>query len=152
VSRGGTEEQAKEFLTRLYQNAPVLDTAARAATMTFSKKNIGDVHLTWENEGQQEVQDSNGELELVYPPVSIRAEPHVAWVDENVKKHGTAEVAQAYLEFLYSPRAQAIIAKHFYRPNSVGDREKYADKFPAVKLFPITAVAKNWDDASQRFF
>jgi sulfate transport system substrate-binding protein len=152
VTRGGTEEQAKELVTKLYEQTSVLDTAARAATITFSKKNIGDVHLTWENEAQQEVKDSNGELELVYPPVSIRAEPHVAWVDENVKRHGTADVAQAYLEFLYGPRAQLIIAQHFYRPNSEGDRQKYADQFPPIKLFGITAVAKNWDDALQRFF
>src|SRR5262249_53713944 len=106
LSRGGSEEQAKDLVTKLYHQTPVLDTAARAATITFSKKNIGDVHLTWENEGQQEVADSKGELELVYPPVSFRAEPHVTWVDENVKKHGTADVAEAYLEFLYTPIAQ----------------------------------------------
>jgi sulfate/thiosulfate transport system substrate-binding protein len=152
VTRGGTEEQAKEFLTKLYQQVPVLDAAARAATMTFSKKGIGDVHLTWENEGQQEVEDSKGELEIVYPPVSFKAEPHVAWVDENVKKHGTADVAQAYLEFLYTPVAQQMIAKHFYRPNSQGDRQKFADRFPPIKLFGVDAVAKNWDDAYQKFF
>ncbi|HZZ26679.1 MAG TPA: sulfate ABC transporter substrate-binding protein [Pirellulales bacterium] len=152
ITRGGSEAQAKEFLTKLYQQTPVLDVAARSATMTFSKKGIGDVHLTWENEGQQEVQDSHGELEIVYPPVSIRAEPHVAWVDENVKKHGTTNVAQAYLEFLYTPVAQQMIAKHFYRPNSEGDRQKFADRFPPIKLFGITAVAKDWDDACQKFF
>jgi sulfate/thiosulfate transport system substrate-binding protein len=152
VTRGGTEDQAKELVTKLYQQTPVLDTAARAATITFSKKNIGDVHLAWENEAQQEVKESGGELELVYPPVSIRAEPHVAWVNENVKRHGTADVAQAYLEFLYSPRAQLIIVQNFYRPNSQGDREKYADKFPPIQLFTITDVSKNWDDAIARFF
>ena len=152
VTRGGTEEQAKDLVTKLYQQTPVLDTAARAATITFSKKNIGDVHLAWENEAQQEVKESAGELELVYPPVSIRAEPHVAWVDENVKRHGTADVAQAYLEFLYNPRAQQVIAKHFYRPNSAGDREKFADTFPPIKLFTITEVSKNWDDATAKFF
>jgi sulfate/thiosulfate transport system substrate-binding protein len=152
VTRGGTEEQAKEFVTKLYSQVPVLDVAARAATMTFSKKSIGDVHLTWENEGQQEVQDSKGELEIIYPPVSFKAEPHVAWVDENVKKHGTADVAQAYLEFLYTPVAQQMIAKHFYRPNSEGDRQKFSDRFPPIKLFGITAVAKDWDDAYQKFF
>jgi sulfate/thiosulfate transport system substrate-binding protein len=152
ITRGGTEEQAKELVTKLYQQTPVLDTAARAATITFSKKNIGDVHLAWENEAQQEVRDSKGELELVYPPVSIRAEPHVAWVDENVKRHGTADVAQAYLEFLYGPRAQQIIVDNFYRPNSIGDREKYANKFPAIKLFTINDVAKDWDTAITKFF
>jgi sulfate/thiosulfate transport system substrate-binding protein len=152
VTRGGSEEQAKDFVTKLYQQTPVLDTAARAATITFSKKNIGDVHLAWENEALQEVQESNGELEPVYPPVSIRAEPQVAWVDENVKRHGTADAAEAYLEFLYRPQAQQIIAKHFYRPNSEGDRQKFSDTFPPIKLFGVTAVAKNWDDAISRFF
>jgi sulfate/thiosulfate transport system substrate-binding protein len=152
ITRGGNEQQAKEFLTKIYQQTPVLDTAARAATMTFSKKNIGDVHLTWENEGQQEVQESKGKLELVYPPVSFRAEPQVAWVDENVKRHHTEDVAKAYLEFLYTPEAQEIISKNYYRPNSAGSRETYADKLPAVKMFDIKAVAKDWDDANARFF
>jgi sulfate/thiosulfate transport system substrate-binding protein len=154
VTRGGTPEQAKEFVTKMYspEHTKVLDAAARAATITFSKKGIGDVHLTWENEGQQEVLDSKGELELIYPPVSFRAEPQVAWVDANVKKHGTEKVAKAFLEFLYTPEAQEAIAKNFYRPNAADSREKYADKFPAVKLFDISSVAKNWDDACQRFF
>ncbi len=154
VTRGGSEEQAKAFVTKMYspEHTKVLDVAARAATMTFSKKGIGDVHLTWENEGQQEVQDSKGELELVYPPVSFRAEPQVAWVDANVTKHGTEKVAKAFLEFLYTPEAQEAIAKNFYRPNAADTRAKYADQFPAVKLYDISAVAKNWDDACQRFF
>ncbi len=154
ITRGGTEEQAKEFVTKMYspEHTKVLDAAARAATMTFSKKGIGDVHLTWENEGQQEVKDSKGELELVYPPVSFRAEPQVTWVDANVKKHGTEAVAKAFLEFLYTPEAQEAIARNYYRPNAADSREKYADKFPTVKLFDITAVAKDWDDSSKRFF
>ena len=152
VTRGGTEEQAKELVTRLYQQTPVLDTAARAATLTFSKKQIGDVHLTWENEARQEVQESVGALEIVYPPVSIRAEPHVAWVDENVKRHGTEAVAKAFLEFLYTPEAQATIAKNFYRPNAPAEREKFAATFPQLKLFEITDVAQGWDEANVRFF
>jgi sulfate/thiosulfate-binding protein len=152
LANGGTEADAKEFLTKLYKQAPVLDTAARASTMTFSKKNIGDVHLTWENEGQLEVRESNGALELVYPSVSIRAEPHITWVDENVKRHGTLEIAKAYLEYLYTPEAQATMAKHFYRPNGKDSREQHADKFAPIKLFEITAVAKDWDDANKRFF
>jgi sulfate transport system substrate-binding protein len=152
VTRGGTQEQAKEFVTKLYQHAPVLDAAARAATLTFSKKNIGDVHLTWENEAQQEVLDSKGGLELVYPPVSFRAEPHVAWVDAVVKRHGTEEVAKAYLKYLYTPEAQEIIAKHFYRPNSKTEREKYVQQFQPIQLYDITALAKDWEDANRRFF
>jgi len=154
VTRDGSEAEAEKFLTTLYskEHVQVLDAAARAATMTFSKKGIGDVHLTWENEGQQEVLESGGDLELIYPPVSFRAEPHVAWVDENVRRHGTAEVAKAYLEFLYTPGAQEAIAKNFYRPNAKDSREKYADKFPAIKLFDIAATIGSWDEAGRRFF
>ncbi len=110
------------------------------------------MHLTWENEAQQEVQESGGALEIVYPPVSIRAEPHVAWVDENVKRHGTEAVAKALLEFLYTPEAQATIAKNFYRPNAPAEREKFAAAFPQLKLFEITDVAQGWDEANARFF
>jgi sulfate transport system substrate-binding protein len=154
VTRGGSQADAEKFLTTIYDkdHTIILDTAARAATQTFSKKNLGDVHLTWENEAQQEVADSKGELELVYPPVSFRAEPQVAWVDDNVKRHKSEDVAKAYLEFLYTPEAQEIISKNFYRPNAGGSREQYANKLPAIKLYDIHDVAKDWDDAYQRFF
>jgi len=154
VTRGGAEADAEKFLTALYgkEHVKVLDAAARAATMTFSKKGIGDVHLTWENEGQQEVLESGGELELIYPPVSFRAEPHITWVDENVKRHGTADVAKAYLEFLYTPEAQEAIAKNFYRPNAAGSRDQYAAKFASIKLFDIGATIGSWDESNRRFF
>lgn len=152
VTRGGSEADAEALLTKMYHQVPVLDTAARAATVTFSKKNIGDVHITWENEAQVEVEESKGELELVYPPVSIRAEPQVAWVDENVKRHGTEEAVKAYLKYLYTSEAQAIIAKHFYRPNAAESREQYADRFPAIQLFEIGQIANSWDEANHRFF
>jgi sulfate/thiosulfate transport system substrate-binding protein len=152
VTRGGSEEEAKKFITKLYQQVPVLDTGARGATITFSKKNIGDVHLTWENEAQLEVLESKGELELVYPLTSIRAEPYVAWVDQYVKKHGTADAAKAYLEFLYTPAAQETIAKHYYRPNAKDSRAQFADKLPTINLFEISAISKGWDDANERFF
>ena len=154
VTRGGSQADAEKFLTTLYDkdHTIVLDTAARAATQTFSKKGLGDVHLTWENEAQQEVADSKGELELVYPPVSFRAEPQVAWVDENVKRHKSEDVAKAYLEFMYTPEAQEIISKNFYRPNAAASREQYANKLPAIKLYDIHDVAKDWDSAYQQFF
>jgi sulfate transport system substrate-binding protein len=154
VTRGGSEDDAKKFLTTIYDkdHVKVLDAAARAATMTFSKKGIGDVHLTWENEGQLEVQESEGQLELVYPPVSFRAEPHITWVDENAKRHGNEDAAKAYLEFLYTPVAQEVISNNFYRPNAKDSREQYAGKLPAIKLYDITAIAKDWDDANKRFF
>ena len=104
------------FVTELYRHVPVLDSGARAATTTFAQKKIGDVHLTWENEAHLEVEESKGDLEIVYPPVSIRAEPPVAGVDANVRRKGTGAAAEAYLKFLYTKEAQDVLAKHHYRP------------------------------------
>src|SRR5207302_10495791 len=98
IKRGGSEAEAQEYVTRLYKQVPVLDSGARGSTTTFAQKKIGDVHLTWENEGRLEVAEAKGELELVYPSASIRAEPHVAVVDANVKRKGTQAAAQAYLK------------------------------------------------------
>lgn len=152
VKRGGTEEEAREFVTKLYRQAPVLDSGARGATTTFAQKGIGDVHLTWENEAHLEVEEAKGELELVYPPLSIRAEPQVAVVDANVDRKGTRAVAEAYLKSLYTDDAQEIIAKHYYRPINETVLKKHQATFPAIELFPVTVVAKDWDDAQQRFF
>lgn len=152
VTRGRSEEAALKYITQLYKQAPVLDSGARGSTVTFAERHIGDVHLTWENEAHLEVLKSKGELELVYPPVSIRAEPHVAVVDANVDRKGTRHAAEAYLRFLYTPEAQEIIAKHFYRPSEDSVRKQHADKFPDITLFPVTAVARDWDDVQQRFF
>jgi sulfate/thiosulfate-binding protein len=113
TERGGTEEQALELVTKMYKQAPVLDPAARGSTTTFAQKKIGDVHLTWENEAHLELAEFPGQLEIVYPPISFRAEPPLAWVDANVKRKGTADVAKAYLEFAYTPAGQEIIAKNF---------------------------------------
>jgi sulfate transport system substrate-binding protein len=152
VTRGGSEQQAEEYITQLYRQTPVLDSGARGSTTTFAQKNIGDVHLTWENEAHLEVQESKDQLELIYPPVSIRAEPHVAIVDANVRRKGTEVVAEAYLKFLYTDDAQNIIARHFYRPIKPEIRQAYAAQLPEVTLFPITGVAQDWDEAQQRFF
>ena len=152
VLKGGTAEQAQAFVSQLYKQVPVLDTGARGATTTFAQKGLGDVHLTWENEAHLEVVEAKGELEIVYPSLSILAEPHVAIVDANVDRKGTREVAKAYLEFLYTPQGQAIIAQHFYRPTSAEALEKHADQFPKLKLFTITEVSKGWDDAQKQFF
>jgi sulfate transport system substrate-binding protein len=152
VTRGGSERQARDFVTRLYRQTPVLDAGARGSTVTFAHRKIGDVHLTWENEGRLEVREAGGELEIVYPPISLRAEPHVAVVDANVRRKGTARAADAYLRFLYTDEAQEVIARHFYRPINPAVLRRHADTFPAIKLFPITAVACGWDDAQRRFF
>lgn len=152
LRRGGSEADARTFVTNLYRNVPVLDAGARGATTTFAQKQIGDVHLTWENEARLEVQEAKGELELVYPPSSIRAEPYVAWVDANIDRKGTRAAAEAYLRFLYTDGAQEIIAKHGYRPIRAEILKKHASEFPAIDLFPITVVARDWNEAQQKFF
>jgi sulfate transport system substrate-binding protein len=150
--RGGSEEKAREFVTELYRHAPVLDTAARGATTTFAQKGIGDVHLTWENEAHLEGRESQGELDLVYPPLSIRAEPHVAVVDGNVDRKGTREAAEAYLNFLYTDVAQETIAKHFYRPINEEILARHARTFGQIELFAITAITADFDAAHEKFF
>jgi sulfate transport system substrate-binding protein len=152
IYRGGSEMQARDYLRRLYANVPVLDTGARGAATTFADEKVGDVHLTWENEALREVEDSKGELEIVYPPVSILAEPSVTWVDSNVSRRQTAACAKAYLEFLYTASAQETIARYGYRPIDPEILKKHADRLPKIDLFPVTMLAKDWDDAQQKFF
>jgi sulfate/thiosulfate-binding protein len=152
TTRGGSEKEAEEFVTKLYRQTPVLDSGARAATTTFAQKGIGDVHLTWENEARLEVAEADGALEVVYPPLSIRAEPPVAVVDANVKRKDTLDVAKAYLNFLYTDAGQEIIASNYYRPQTAAVLERHKESFPAIKLFTIQEVAKDWDTANKRFF
>jgi sulfate transport system substrate-binding protein len=149
---GGTEADARDYLRRLYARVPILDSGARGATMTFAQKGIGDAHLTWENEAYLEVAEANGALEIVYPPASIRAEPYVAVVDAVAARKGTAAVAEAYLRSLYSPEAQEVIARHGYRPADPAVLARHRDALPDVPLFPVTTVARDWDDAQRRFF
>ncbi|HWX89395.1 MAG TPA: sulfate ABC transporter substrate-binding protein, partial [Rhizomicrobium sp.] len=113
---GGNAEKAKAFVGNLYKHVPVLDTGARGATVTFTKRGIGDVLLSWENEAHLALKESPGQYEIVYPSRSILAEPPVALVDKNVDKHGSRKVAEAFLNFLYTPAAQDIEGKDFYRP------------------------------------
>lgn len=150
--KGGTDDEARAFVTQLYKQVPVLDTAARGSTTTFAQKGIGDVHLTWENEAHLEVTEAKGALELVFPEASILAEPHVAVVDENVDKKKTRQAAEDYLRFLYTPEAQAVIAKHFYRPTDPAVLAANAASFPTMELFPVTTFAASWDDAQAKFF
>jgi sulfate/thiosulfate transport system substrate-binding protein len=152
TQRGGSDADALAFVKQLYEHVPVLDLGARGSTTTFVQKNIGDVHITWENEAHLETKEAAGAVEIVYPPISFLAEPQVAWVDANVKRKHTEAAAKAYLEYLYTPEGQAIIAKNFYRPIDPAVREKYVSEFPSIKLFPVTAVAKSWDEAYDRFF
>ena len=151
VLRGGSREDAIAYVTKLYKQVPVLDSGARGATTTFVQKGIGDVHLAWENEAHLEVREAKGQLEIVYPTISIRAEPHVAIVDDNVDRRGTREAAEAYLKYTYTDEAQEIVAKHFYRPSNEAILQKHAKDFPALELFPITAIAKDFPDAHKQF-
>jgi sulfate transport system substrate-binding protein len=151
VTRGGSREDATKYVTELYKHVPVLDSGARGATTTFVQKKIGDVHLAWENEAQLEVEEAKGELELIFPPISIRAEPHVAVVDANVDRHGTRAAAEAYLKFVYTNEGQEIVAKHFYRPSNEAVLKRHAESFPEIKLFPITDIAKDFVDAHKQF-
>lgn len=152
TQRGGSETEARAFVTDVFRRVPILDTAARAATMTFAQRNIGDVHLTWENEAHLEVQESGGALEIVYPPTSVLAEPYVAVVDAVVRSKGTRTVAEEYLRFLYTDEAQDIIAQHYHRPTSPAARARYADRFPQLTMFRATELAPSWDELQQRFF
>ena len=152
VSRGGSDAAALEYVTKLYKQVPVLDSGARGSTTTFAQKKLGDVHLTWENEAHLEVAEAGGELEIVNPPTSILATPPVAVVDANAKRHGTEAAAKAYLEYLYTDDGQEIIAKNFYRPVKPEVLARHKADFPDVKLFPVTTVAKDWNDAFEKFF
>ena len=152
VLNGGTDAQAIEFLKKLYGNTPNLDTGARGATMTFAQKGLGDVHITMESEAFMEVNDSKGELELVYPSRSILHEPHVAIVDAIVDRKGTRSSAEAYLKFLFTEEGQEIIARHFYRPRNPAVAAKVASQFQPVTLFSINEIVTDWDEAQNKFF
>ena len=160
VWRGGTDEQARDYVRGVYRRAPVLDRSARAATMTFANKRIGDVHLTWENEAYLEVQEAKGALEVVYPgrpgerPLSVLAEPHVAVVDRNVDRKDTRPAAEAYMRFLYTDPAQDLIAKHYHRPTDPRAAARHRDRFPDIDLRRATTLVPGgtWDELNRRFF
>ena len=152
IYRRGSEDQARDFITNLYQHVPILGQGARDSATTFALAKDGDVHLTWENEALREVAESKGELEVVYPPVSILAEPSVTWVDVNVEKHKSESAAKAYLAYLFTDAAQEIFAKDGYRPINEAIFKKYQDRLPKIELFPVTLVAKDWAEAEEKFF
>jgi sulfate transport system substrate-binding protein len=150
---GGDEAKTKEFVGRLFKNVPVLDTGARGSTVTFVERGIGDVLIAWENEALLAVRElGKDKFELVAPPGSILAEPPVAVVDKFVAKHGTKELAQAYLRFLYTPQGQELAAKHYYRPRDPAVAKSYAYQFPTIELFTIDAVFGGWDKAQKIHF
>ena len=148
----GGDDKAQDFVKKLYQNVPVLDTGARGSSITFAQRNQGDVFLSWENEAYLLEKEFGNKVDFVYPSISILAEPAVALVDKNVDKKGTRAVAQAYLEYLYTEEAQDLIGKHFYRPRSAKAQAKYAKQLPKLNLFTIDEAFGGWDKASQVHF
>lgn len=158
-SRQAAEQAALSFVTRMYRQCPILDSGARSSTITFARRGKGDVHLTWENEARLEMDELPDELEIVYPKWSIMAEPHVAIVDANVDRKGTRAVAESYLKFLFSEKAQNIIAQNGFRPTHPSVAEHYRSlenpkRFhDTTQLFRIEYVEPGgWDAAQKRFF
>jgi sulfate transport system substrate-binding protein len=149
---GGNSEKAKAFVGNLYHHVPVLDSGARASTITFTKRGIGDVLLSWENEAHLALKESPGQYEIIYPSRSILAEPPVALVDKNVDRHKTRAVAEAFLNYLYTPEAQDIEAKDFYRPRDPAAAAKYKSQFPAIPLATVEADFGGWSKAQATHF
>jgi sulfate transport system substrate-binding protein len=149
---GGTERSAEEFIRKLYKNVPVLDTGARGSTTTFVQRGIGDVLLAWENEALLAIQELGpGKVEIVIPSLSILAEPPVAVIDKVVLRHGTRDVAQAYVRYLYSKEGQEIAARHFYRPTDPEIAARYASRFPPLNLVTIADFG-GWANAQAKHF
>jgi len=150
---GGSDATAKEFVTKLFRNVPVLDSGARGATTTFVERGIGDVLLAWENEAILAIKELGPDkFEVIAPQLSILAEPPVAVVDKVVDKRGTRKVAEAYLQFLYAEEGQEIAAQNYYRPISEKVAKKYAAQFPKVKLFTIDEAFGGWTKAQKTHF
>ncbi|HET9207369.1 MAG TPA: sulfate ABC transporter substrate-binding protein [Burkholderiaceae bacterium] len=150
---GGNDAKATEFVARLFANVPVLDSGARGSTVTFAERGVGDVLLAWENEAHLSLKEFGADkFDIVYPPVSILAEPPVALVDKVVDKRGTRAVAQAYLDYLYTPEGQEIAAKHYYRPIDEKVAAKHSKTFPKVTLFTIDELFGGWAKAQKTHF
>ena len=149
---GGDGAKTLDYVRRVYANVPVLDTGARGSTTTFAQRGIGDVFLSWENEAYLIEKEFPGKTEIIYPSISILAEPPVAVVEKNAAKHGTTEAAQAYLEFLYTETAQDLAGKHFYRPRNPAIAAKYVDKLPKLPLVTIDADFGGWAKAQKEHF
>jgi len=150
---GANEEKAREFVTAMYRNVPVLDSGARGSTTTFAERGIGDVLVSWENEALLLLREvGKDRFEMVVPSVSILAEPPVAVVGRVVDKHGTRAAAEAYLQYLYSERGQEIAAKHHFRPRLPEVAARYAQDFPKVELFTVDEVFGGWTNAQKVHF
>jgi len=149
----GGDDKAREFVTKLYKNVPVLDSGARGATTTFVERHVGDVLLAWENEAFLSLREFGPEkFEIIAPSLSILAEPPVSIVDRNVDKKGTRKVAEAYLQYLYSEEGQEIAARNFYRPTDAKVAAKYAKQFPQLALVTIDGAFGGWPNATRTHF
>jgi sulfate/thiosulfate-binding protein len=150
---GGNDTKARELVKKLYQNVKVLDSGARGSLTTFAERGIGDVLLSWENEALLATQGlGKDKFDIVYPSISILAEPSVAIVDKTVDKNGNRNLARGYLNFLYSPLGQELAAKHYFRPRNPQVAGKYAKQFPKIKLFKINDVFGGWAKAQKTHF
>ncbi|MCW1923104.1 sulfate ABC transporter substrate-binding protein [Luteolibacter arcticus] len=149
---GGDQAKALEYITKLFKNVPILDTGARASTNTFAQNKIGDVFLSWENEAYLIAKQFPDQTEIVYPSLSILAEPPVAVVEKNAEKHGTAAAAKAYLEFLYTDEAQELAGKHFYRPRKAEILAKFSSKLQTIPLVTVDKDFGGWAKAQKTHF
>jgi sulfate/thiosulfate transport system substrate-binding protein len=149
---GGNAGKAKAFVGALYHNVPVLDSGARGSTVTFTKRGLGDVLLDWENEAHLALKESPGQYEIVYPSRSILAEPPVALVDKNVDRHNSRKIAEAFVNYLYTPEAQEIEARDFYRPRNPGVLAKYKASFPNIPLATVDTDFGGWAKAQKTHF
>lgn len=153
LKKYGSEDKAREFVTKLYQNVAVLDSGARGSTTTFVERGIGDVLIAWENEAHLAVNElGQGKFVIVNPSVSVLAEPTVAWVDKNTEKHGTTELAKAYLNYLYTKEGQEVAARNYYRPRDKKVAAQYAKQFPKIKLFTVDKLFGGWKKAQPTYF
>lgn len=148
----GNQDGARNYLTKFFANVPVLSTGAHGATLNFTQRGIGDVLVGWESDAFLSIKEAGDKFEIIVPSLSIKAEPPVAVVDKNVDKHGTRALAQAYLEQLYAPPAQNIIAQNFYRPADPDVLRKYAHQFPSLELVTVEAAFGGWAKAQPEFF
>ncbi len=148
----GGEAKAKEFVAALYKNVPVLDTGARGSSVTFAQRNQGDVFISWENEAHLLEKEFVSKVDIVYPSISILAEPPVTVVDKNVERKGTRKVAEAYLNYLYTDEGQDIAGKNFYRPISAKAQAKYVKQLPKLTLFTIDQAFGGWAKADKDHF
>ena len=150
---GGNDAKARSFVASLYKNVPVLDSGARGSTTTFVERGIGDVLVGWENDALLAVHDlGKGKFQIVNPSMSILAEPPVAVVDKVADGKVTRTVAQAYLQYLYSPAGQEIVARHYFRPRMASVAKKYASQFAKIKLVTVAQVFGNWQKAQSTYF